>query len=64
MEIKVGGIITAKKKHACGGNTWIVKRTGADVKVACQTCGRTIFMSYDEIKKITLKYQDEEQVND
>lgn len=64
MDIKEKGIITSKKKHACGGNTWEIKRTGADVKLCCTTCGRTVFMSYDEVRKITLKYQDGESIND
>lgn len=56
MKINVGDIIISKKNHACGGNEWVVLRVGADVKLKCSTCGRVLFLSYDEVDKITKKY--------
>lgn len=56
INFEVGGIITAKKRHACGGNTWEVVRTGADVKLKCLNCGRILFLSVDEVRKITKSY--------
>jgi hypothetical protein len=53
----VGDKITSKKNHACGGNEWIVSRTGADIKLSCTKCGRSVFMSVDDVKKITKIYQ-------
>lgn len=52
--VNVGEKIIAKKKHACGGKTWEVLRTGADIKLKCATCGRVIFVSLDELKKMAL----------
>ncbi len=52
MEINVGDIISSKKKHVCGSDRWQVERTGADVKLKCAVCGRIIFVSYDELKKM------------
>ncbi len=56
MKYREGGKITSKKTHACGGNEWLVMRTGADVKIKCVKCGRTLFLSVDETDKITKKY--------
>lgn len=56
----VGGKITAKKNHACGGNVWSVVRTGADIKLKCETCGRVVFVSLDQARKMTKKYSDGE----
>lgn len=56
MKYREGGKITSKKTHACGGNEWLVMRTGADVKIKCIKCGRTLFLSVDETDKITKKY--------
>ena len=64
MVYKVGGIITAKKNHACGGNQWEVARVGADIKIKCLKCGRAIFLSVDEVKKIVKSYSDNEELND
>ena len=61
MIYEVGGIITAKKPHACGGNEWKVLRTGADVKLKCLKCGRVVFVSVDEANKMTKKYISKEE---
>ena len=53
MQYIIGDKITSKKNHACGGNEWEIVRIGADVKLKCTKCGRAVFMSVDEVKKIT-----------
>lgn len=40
----LGDHIMMKKPHACGTNEWIVTRTGADVKLRCQGCGRVVML--------------------
>jgi hypothetical protein len=45
--------------HACGGNEWQIVRTGADIKIKCTKCGRAIFLSPDELKKIIKVYQND-----
>ncbi len=56
MLYNVGDKIISKKNHACGGNEWSVVRVGADVKLKCTKCERAIFLSNDEVKKITKIY--------
>ena len=51
----VGQKIISKKQHACGGNEWEVVRIGADVKLKCLTCGRALFLTNEEVKKMTKK---------
>ena len=53
MKYEIGDVIISKKIHACGGKEWQVIRTGADVKLKCQKCGRTVFLSVDQAEKIT-----------
>ena len=49
----LGQIIVTKKNHVCGSNNWKVVRTGADIKLECQGCGRIIMLhSYELDKKI------------
>ena len=43
--------VTMKKPHACGGNEWIVARLGADIKLRCNTCGKYINISRDELRR-------------
>ncbi len=40
----LGDAVVMKKPHACGENRWTVIRTGADVKIRCQQCGRIVMM--------------------
>ena len=42
MDVRVGDILTMKKKHPCGADTWLVLRIGADFKLRCQGCGREV----------------------
>ena len=64
MQYQVGGKIISKKNHACGGNEWIVVRTGADIKLKCAKCGRAVFMSVDQTQKITKQYVETSEIKD
>ncbi len=56
MLYNVGDKLISKKAHACGANEWEVARVGADIKLKCLKCGRAIFLSVDEVKRITKTY--------
>ena len=43
--------IIMKKPHACGVNNWVITRVGADIKIKCLNCGRTIMMDRLEFEK-------------
>lgn len=44
MEISVGDVLEMKKAHPCGGKEFLVLRTGADVKIRCNVCGRELML--------------------
>ena len=44
-------VVLMKKAHPCGGREWVIVRAGADVKLRCLTCGRTINLTRDDLKK-------------
>lgn len=50
-QYNIGSQITLKKKHPCGGYDWEVIRVGADIKIKCLTCGRTLFIPRVELNK-------------
>lgn len=56
MAYQIGDKIISKKNHACGGNEWEVARVGADIKLKCLKCARSLFLSIDEVKKMTKTY--------
>ena len=43
-DIALNQIVQLKKKHPCGGDRWKVVRIGADIKITCLTCGRTVML--------------------
>lgn len=43
--------ILMKKGHPCGANEWEIIRLGADIKIKCTKCGRTIMMPRIEFNK-------------
>ena len=44
-------IVEMKKQHPCGTNRWQVIRLGADIKIKCCHCERTLMMPRPEFKK-------------
>lgn len=43
--------IIMKKPHPCGYNCWIITRLGADIKIKCLHCGRSLLMPRIEFNK-------------
>lgn len=50
-EYQVGSIVAMKKEHPCGSNEWQVTRIGADIKIKCEKCGRSIMLPRIEFNK-------------
>lgn len=40
----LGDTVQMRKAHPCGSDTWVVIRTGADVKIRCCGCGRIVML--------------------
>lgn len=51
MDIRVGDVLTLKKKHPCGSNIWRTLRIGADLKLKCLGCGHEIMEPRVKIEK-------------
>lgn len=50
-EYKLNSIVMMKKEHPCGSNEWTITRIGADIKIKCQKCGRSIMIPRIEFNK-------------
>ena len=50
-EYKLGSIVVMKKQHPCGTNEWEITRVGADIKIKCLNCGRSIMLPRIEFNK-------------
>lgn len=58
----MGDTVQMKKPHACQTNDWEIVRMGADIRLRCMGCGRTIMMPRAEftkkLKKVLTKAND------
>ena len=50
-EYKLGTTVIMKKQHPCGFNEWEVTRLGADIKIRCCNCNRSIMMPRIDFNK-------------
>lgn len=51
LEYKLGDKVIMKKPHPCGTNEWEIIRMGADIKIKCIKCGRSIMLPRIEFNK-------------
>lgn len=42
-----------RKPHPCGGRIWRLERIGADARLICETCGRSLMMPRRALEKAT-----------
>lgn len=65
MENKEYGLnsrVVMKKGHPCGANEWEIIRLGADIKIRCVNCNRTVMLPRIEFnRKLKKVIQSEEQ---
>ena len=51
MDIRTGDRLLMKKPHPCSGSSFLVLRTGMDVRLRCEQCGREIMMPRAKAEK-------------
>ncbi|NLC95450.1 MAG: DUF951 domain-containing protein [Bacilli bacterium] len=47
-EFELNDIVMMKKPHPCGENRWQVIRVGADIRIKCLKCDRSVLMPRSE----------------
>ena len=60
MDVRLGDVLTLKKKHPCGSDRWEVLRIGADFKLRCLGCGREVMGSRQKYEKQIKKLERKE----
>ena len=51
LALLLGDIVRLKRRHPCGGDTWLVDRLGADIGLRCQTCGRHVLVERRRVEQ-------------
>jgi hypothetical protein len=51
VELFLGDVLRLRRRHPCGGDTWLVDRLGADIGLRCTTCGRHILVERPALER-------------
>ena len=51
MQLFLGDLVQMRKTHPCGSDRWTIVRTGADIKIKCEGCGRVVMLDRPEFEK-------------
>lgn len=54
FKYETGDIVTMKKKHPCGFDTWEILSAGADIRLKCCGCGHIMTASRETVEKATM----------
>jgi hypothetical protein len=48
---QLNDVVVMKKEHPCGENKWQIIRLGADIRIKCLKCGRSVLMPRSEFDR-------------
>jgi hypothetical protein len=51
VELYLGDLLRLRRRHPCGGETWLVDRLGADIGIRCETCGRRVLIERPALER-------------
>ena len=56
LTLYLGDLVRLRRRHPCGGDTWLVDRLGADIGVRCQTCDRHVLVERRTIERRLVEF--------
>jgi hypothetical protein len=51
LTLYLGDVVRLRRRHPCGGDTWLIDRLGADIGLRCQTCGRHVLIERPTLER-------------
>ena len=51
LELLLGDVVRLRRRHPCGGDTWLVDRLGADIGIRCETCRRHVLVERRSLER-------------
>ncbi|HYO42829.1 MAG TPA: DUF951 domain-containing protein [Candidatus Limnocylindrales bacterium] len=51
LELYLGDVVRLRRRHPCGGETWLVDRLGADIGLRCETCARHVLVERPSLER-------------
>lgn len=56
LSLYLGDLVRLRRRHPCGGDTWLVDRLGADIGLRCQTCDRHVLVERRTIERRLVEF--------
>jgi hypothetical protein len=56
LVLYLGDLVRLRRRHPCGGDTWLVDRLGADIGLRCQTCDRHLLVERRTIERRLVEF--------
>jgi hypothetical protein len=51
LQVYLGDVVRLRRRHPCGGDSWLVDRLGADIGLRCTTCGRHVLIARPSLER-------------
>ncbi|MEO8570171.1 MAG: DUF951 domain-containing protein [Chloroflexota bacterium] len=51
LTLFLGDVVRLRRRHPCGGSTWLVDRLGADIGLRCETCSRHVLLGRRTVER-------------
>ena len=51
LPLLLGDVVRLRRRHPCGGDTWIIDRLGADIGLRCQGCRRHVMLERPALER-------------
>jgi hypothetical protein len=51
LPLFLGDVVRLRRRHPCGGDTWLIDRLGADIGLRCETCSRHVLVERRRIEQ-------------
>ncbi len=61
MQLHIGDMVELKKPHPCGNKIFKILRIGADMKIECCDCGRTLSLDRVKFEKMIKNFTSSEE---
>ncbi|BCJ87498.1 DUF951 domain-containing protein [Effusibacillus dendaii] len=50
-QFSLGDVVMMKKSHPCGANEWQIIRMGADIRMKCVKCDRSVMIPRSQFER-------------
>jgi hypothetical protein len=57
VQLLLGDVLRLRRRHPCGGDTWLVDRLGADIGLRCETCRHHVLVERRALERRIVAFE-------